>query len=188
MSHLSKFLSTALYLVATACAHADWASLDATNSLVSFVSVKNKDIAEVNTFDSVVGSISETGEVQITIDAASVNTGIGIRDERMKQHLFAVANYPNILISAQVDLNSIKQGAQRIQLPASLSLLGGQYDIELDVLVARHKTELTVSSAKPVLINAAQAGLTEGVARLAQLAGGISIGHSVPVSFTLSFK
>lgn len=187
MRHSKKLLFFVLLSIISTTNYADWASLDNAVSSVSFVSVKNKDIAEINTFDSVVGSISETGKVQISIDAASVNTGIGIRDERLMQHLFSVANYPNIVIEAQVDLNSIEHGAQRVQLPATLSLLGKQHSIELDVLATKHKTEITVSSAKPVLMNASQAGLTQAIAKLAELAGGVEIGHTVPVSFTLSF-
>jgi len=188
MRHLSKFAITILCFSATTWVHAEWARLDANTSSVSFVSIKNKDIAEVHSFDVLAGNISDSGDVQVTIDAASVNTGIAIRDERMKEHLFAVVRYPNILISAQVDIDSINHGAQRVQLPASLSVLGEQYNIELDVLVTKHKTELTVSSAKPVLINATQTGFAEGVLKLAELAGGITIGNTVPVSFALSFK
>lgn len=169
-------------------AQADWATLNSELSNVSFVSVKNQDIAEVHGFDSVSGSISESGAIQINIDPVSVNTAIGIRDERMKEHLFMVTRYPSIEINAQVNLESIQPGAQRIQLPATLSLAGKELLIELDVLVTSTDLDLTVSSATPVLIYTAQAGLTDGVAKLAELAGGISIGNAVPVNFALSFK
>ena len=168
--------------------HAQWATLDGVDSSISFVSVKNKDISEVHGFASITGSISDQGSVQISIDPASLNTGIQIRDQRMKEHLFAIVEYPEIEISAQVDLDQIQPGVQRLQLPASLSLVGQELPVVLDVLVASTETDLVVSSAKPVVIYASQAGLTEGIAKLAELAGDISIGHSTSVSFVLSFK
>ena len=178
----------AFFCIATSVfVQADWATVDAENSTVSFVSVKNKDIAEVHFFERVSGLISREGEVNIEIDASSVYTAIEIRDQRIKEHLFAVSVYPKIVIRAQLDTASLT-GVQRRQFPATLSLMGRDHQIQLDVLVAKLADQLTISSAVPILVSAAQVGLSDGVAKLAELAGGITIGDAVPVSFALSFS
>lgn len=190
MKRLSRLFYAVLLFVAVSAQSEiapPYASLDAEHSSVSFVSVKNKDISEVHTFGSIRGSISAAGTVQVSIDATSLDTGIQIRDERMREHLFAVADFPSIDIQAQVDLATLKLGAQRLQLPATLTLVGKQLDIQLDVLVVSTESGLTVSSVKPVVIYAAQAGLTAGIDKLAELAN-VRIGLSTPVSFALSFK
>lgn len=188
MRHLSKLLAVFAFLMAGHCLADAAYELDLANSSVSFVSVKNKDISEVHTFDSFSGSVSDTGAVLIRIDAESINTMIPIRDERMQEHLFSVASFPTIDIRAQVDLGSMQTGVQRMQLPTTVSLVGKDLAVQLDVLVSSSDAGLIVSSTKPVVVHAAQAGLAEGIAKLAELAGGISIGSSTPVSFVLSFE
>lgn len=188
MNHLRHSLIALAMLLLAVSGHAAPMTLDSQHSVVSFVSVKNKDIAEVHSFASLSGSISDEGAVLVSIDSASLSTGIPIRDERMKEHLFAVADFPAIEIQAQVDMQSIQPGNQRMQLSATVSLVGKELPIELDVLVNASESGLMVSSVKPVVVYAAQVGLIEAIAKLAELAGGISIGNSTSVSFVLSFN
>lgn len=187
----TKFLA-AITLSVFACyaavAQADWASLDPENSSVNFVSTKLKDISEVHYFKSMNGAISDEGAVTINIDAASINSGIEIRDGRMKEFLFAIADYPQITISAQVDLAALKPGVSRMEIPATLGLKGSDTAISLDAFVSVTESSVSVSSAKPVILFASQVGLSEGVAKLAELAGGIAVGGSVPVTFSLNFE
>ena len=169
-------------------ANTGWATLDPTGSSLSFVSVKNKDIAEAHVFERLSGSISTDGGVAILVDVASVNTGIEIRDQRMKEHLFNLAEYSEIRIDAQVDINILTEGVQNLQIPATLSLVGREVAVQLDVLANKSADDLIVSSAKPVILNADALGLSAGINTLAELAGGIAIGYSVPVSFSLRFE
>ena len=70
-------------------AQADWALND--SSRIGFVSIKNNSIGENNAFERVSGSISASGEVSLSVDLSSVETGIGIRNERLQKMLFEVA-------------------------------------------------------------------------------------------------
>ena len=71
-------------------AQADWALSD--SSRIGFVSIKNNSIGENNAFERVSGSISASGEVSLSVDLSSVETGVGIRNERLQKMLFEVAS------------------------------------------------------------------------------------------------
>ena len=80
-------------LLSIAPAHADWMVQD--TSQIGFVSIKNNSIGENNAFQRVSGSISEAGMVAVAIDLTSVETGVGIRNERLQTMLFDVASFPS---------------------------------------------------------------------------------------------
>jgi polyisoprenoid-binding protein YceI len=186
----SKFrimMGAAVMLGCTGLAQADWATLDSANSTVSYVSIKLNEISEVHSFNAVSGSISDSEKVSIQIEAASINSGIEIRDDRMREFLFAVTDYPEITISANIDINAIPSGVTRMQFPAIVTIKNIELPITVDAFVSLGPSAVTVSSATPVIVSTGQAGLSEGVAQLSELAGGIVIGSSVPVSFFLSF-
>ncbi len=185
-----KFLTIMGAAAVVACANfaqADWATLDPDQSSVTYVSTKLNDISEIHSFESLSGSISDSGEVTILIDAASVNSNLELRDERMREFLYAVMDYPTIAITASVDLDELMDSETRMQLPAQVDIKGTKFNVTIDAFVSIGSSGMTVSSAKPVIVFASQAGLTDGVAKLSELAGGIAIGGSVPVSFSLSF-
>ena len=182
-----SFVGAAVLLSCTTLVQAQWATLDADNSSVTYVSTKLNDISEIHTFDSMSGSISDSGEVTITIDAASINSGIELRDDRQREFLFEVASYPEITITAEIDLDALSEGASQMQFPAVVGLKSAEVPVTIDAFVSVSDSSITVSSAKPVILFVSAVGLTEGVAKLAELAGGIAIGGSTGVNFSLSF-
>lgn len=186
-NHLIRLIGAAMILGCTSWVQADWATLDPDNSTVSFVSIKLNEISEVHFFESIAGSISDTREVVIEIEAASINTGIEIRDERMQELLFSVVDYPKITIRAAIDVDALPSGLSRINFPATVRLKGVDLPITVDAFVSLGDSTVTVSSAMPVIVSNTEAGLSAAVAKLSELAGGIAIGGSVPVSFFLSF-
>ena len=186
MNRLIKIAVTAIVLAAANVAFAEVATLNSDKSSVSFVTTKVQDIQEVMHFGQVSGSISDEGNVVISIDPNSINTAIPIRDERMKEHLFNVVDFPNIGVSANIDLDNL-EGTSEKELPATLSILGAEFSINLKLLVSASGDQITAVSTEPVIVSAANLGLAEGVAKLGELAGGIWIGNSVPVSFALTF-
>lgn len=83
---MKKYAFIMLALIAfTQSALADWA-LQGDQSSINFVSVKANAVAEVSQFKKVAGTIDKQGNVKLSIDLASVDTGISIRDERMKKN------------------------------------------------------------------------------------------------------
>ena len=186
---ISKLLSIVgvASLIFAGSAQAQWATLDSENSSVTYVSTKLNDISEIHSFDSISGSISDSGEVVISIDAASINSGIELRDDRQREFLFEVASYPEITITTEVDVDGLSEGVSQIQFPAVVGLKSLEVPVTIDAFVTVTDSSVTVSSAKPVILLAASVGLTEGLAKLAELAGGIAIGGSTGVNFSLSF-
>lgn len=186
MKRLIKTAVTTLVLAGANMAFAELATLNSDQSSVSFVTTKVQDIQEVMRFDQLSGSISDEGDVVIRIHANSINTMIPIRDDRMKEHLFDVADFPVITVSTEIDTDSL-EGTSKRELSATLNLLGAEHSIDLNLLVSASGDQITVVSVEPVLVSAVNLGLAEGVAKLGELAGGIWISNSVPVSVALTF-
>lgn len=168
-------------------------SVDSEASELSYVSIKAGEIAEVNTFETVTGSISAEGAAEIAIDLSSVSTGVDIRDERMRDIFFAVADNPNATVTATIDpaaFETLSVGdSVSTELEGTLSLKGVEAPFATNVTITRAGPDkvLAVSDA-PVIVEAARFELTEGLAELQELAGLPSITPVVPVTFSLAFE
>lgn len=191
----------ALFLVA-ACSKApaepeavtsgEW-SVDSEASRLSYVSIKSGDIAEVNRFEEISGSVSANGEAEIEIDLSSIKTGVDIRDERMREIFFTVADYPTATVNAQINpeqFTDLEVGeSEQTTLEAELSLKGVETEFEAAVSVTRVSADrvLVVSDA-PVVLDANALELGDGLSQLQELAGLPSITPAVPVSFSIAFE
>lgn len=71
---------------------ADW-MLDKDQSVLNFITTKNASKTEVQSFDIMQGSIKQS-LATLTVDLSSVDTGIDIRDERLRE-LFLVKQISN---------------------------------------------------------------------------------------------
>lgn len=168
---------------------ADW-QINNDQSRLSFVSTKASHVGEVHTFTTLNGGIKDSGEVAITIPLTSLDTGIEIRNDRMQSMLFESGSFPNATLSATVDsaqLDSLAVGAVSQQtISANLNLHDQTIELELPVVIAKlADNRLLVSSWKPVILNAGDFALTEGIEKLRTVAGLPSISHAVPVNFVL---
>lgn len=186
----NQLLILAILFVALPCA-ASW-TLDNDASQVSFVSVKAGDAGEVHRFTQISGNVTEDGIASFTIQLASVDTLIPLRDERMRELLFETELFPTAELSTSIDsdlLTNLEPGdSVDYSATLTLDLHGKQMSIAAEMIVARlgdHR--LMVSSRKPVIINAASVGLVAGIESLREIAGLPSISKAVPVSFVLTF-
>jgi polyisoprenoid-binding protein YceI len=180
-----------LALLLAAPAQANWV-LNSDQSALSFVSTKAINIAEVHRFGTLSGGVSGDGKVALSIDLASVDTSIELRDERMREMLFDTSNYPVAKVTAMVDsavLNGLEPGESTdMAVEARVSLHGTERPVTMDVKVARvGDHSLIVTTNRPVIINAPEFALGEGVEALRAIAGLDSISLAVPVSFVLAF-
>ena len=178
-------------MVSTA-ALAGW-ELDPDNSSLSFVSTKANVAAEVHHFRSLQGKLSDTGEAQLQISLASVDTAIEIRDERMRDVLFETAQYPHATVTTKIDADAIDSLPVGASMPltaeAMLALRGIETAVTFNALVARlAEDRLLVTSTAPLVVNAAQVNLLDGVEKLREIAGLPSISPAVPVTFVLTFE
>ncbi|MGB7418373.1 MAG: YceI family protein [Erythrobacter sp.] len=167
--------------------------VDPSASKLSYVSVKSGEIAEVNAFERVSGTVSPEGEAVIVIDLASVSTGVDIRDERMRDVFFDVARNPQATVRAAIDpaaFEALGVGQSVEQtLGGTLALRGIEAPFEAEVAVTRTAEDRVMAvSTRPVIVTADALELTDGLAQLQELAGLPSITPMVPVTFTLVFE
>lgn len=184
-------LAALLALLLGSAARAEWV-LDGEESALTFVSTKAVNVAEVHRFGEMAGTVDEMGNVDVSIDLSSVDTGIEIRDQRMREMLFYTGEHPQATLSAKLDeeaLDKLNAGESvDTTLEAMLTLHGETRPLMLDVTIARTgESRALVATRKPVLINASEFNLAEGVEALRQVAGLPSISLAVPVSFVLVF-
>ena len=206
---LAAILPLALALGLSACAEPDvdlpeskataaplaegtWA-LDPAGSRLSYVSIKAGEVAEANRFDTLSGTVAEDGTASLDIDLASVNTGVDIRNERMREIFFDVAGNPKATVTAKLDPAAfaglaVGQSLTR-PLKASVTIKGASSDVETEVLVTRvAEDRVTVVPTAPVIISTDMFGLTDELGELRALAQLPSITPAVPVTFSLAFK
>lgn len=168
-------------------------SLVSDDSGMSFVTVKQGNIAEIGTFMSMDGTVLEDGAAEFIIVIDSLNTGNEIRDPRMRQFLFETDKYPYITVSAALDLdefNDMGIGERRTKLLAfDLDLHGLNSAKEAYVMVTRiGANKVLVENKAPVLVEASDFELDAGIEKLRELAGLESITPTVPVTFSLVFE
>jgi len=175
-------------------AASSWA-VDDKASEVTFVSVKSGDIAEVHSISQLSGSVvtSEQGEAEVNLKLhlASVDTGIAVRDERIREHLFETANFPTANVHGHLRASDYLNLAVGDSLEQSLDLVldlhGIRIPITVAVLVARlAEDRMMITSTRPLIVNAASLDLVQGIEKLRELAGLPSISNAVPVSLVLT--
>ena len=180
-----------LALAVPGVASAHW-SLNNDASSLTFVTVKAEHVAEVHTFDVLSGEIDDDGNVDITIELASVNTLIPIRNERMQAMLFESNLFPEGNITAQVDLDALAAmdagSSHTMQLNFSLAMHDMSRSYTAEVMVTRLEGGLVASTLKPIIVTAEEFNLQSGVEALREVAGLPSISMAVPVTFTVVFE
>ncbi|MBF7074368.1 YceI family protein [Glaciecola sp. MH2013] len=186
----TKPVLIALGLLLSSAVNADM-TLDAESSSISFMSTKNANFSEQHTFDSFTGSLNDKGELVITIDMASVNTMIPIRNERMKSMLFKVSDYnqANFVAKVDKDLTSLAPGERKTAtVKGDMTIVGNTVPVSFDVnVVGLAGNKLSVTTTKPTILSTSSFGLDEGVASLQNIAGLNSISTAVPLSFSVVF-
>ena len=168
-------------------------SVDTDRSSLSYVSIKSGEVAESNSLSGFSGSVSAQGAANIEIDLATVETKVDIRNERMRDVFFQVADYPTAIVTAQIDpaaFEALGVGQSITQpLEATLNVKGVEAPIGTQVAITRtSENAVLVTSVEPVIVYADALELTEGLAQLQALAGLSSITPVVPVSFSIAFE
>jgi hypothetical protein len=161
-------------------------------SRLSFISIKKGSVAEVHKFSHLSGSVNDQGSVEVTIQLASVDTAVPIRDERMRDILFQTNMFPTADVTAKVDpaeFTGLVSGQFRnteTEITVSLHGQSKQYKAAVSVVKLRGGS-LMVSTIHPITVNAGDFELAKGVEELRKLAGLDAISNAVPVSLVLVF-
>lgn len=171
---------------------ADW-KVNNAFSHVNFVSVKKSAIGEAHTFKQVAGTLTEAGTFTLSIPLETVETNIPIRNERMRAHLFETDKFPELMLSAKIDMKQVsglKVGESVVlNINADIGFHGVDQLVPVSAMVTRSAdNKLLVNSVKPVIVSPKTFGLEAGVLKLQALAKLPSITMSVPVSFVLTLE
>ena len=185
-----RFLLSLLAVLALP-AQANW-YLDNESSRISFVTTKNASISEVQRFLVLHGKVDGKGLAQLQLELDSVSSGIPLRDERMRQELFQVQQFPEAQVTAQINLrpiNDLANGAQiELLLPVTVSLHGQQHTYNAELLATRlDERRFQVVTLEPLVLNAEDFNLAPGLDSLRKVAGLSAISFSVPVGAVLIF-
>jgi len=169
---------------------ADWV-LDKAPSVLNFTTTKNASKTEVQSFDVMQGSIKQ-GLATLTVDLSSVDTGIDIRDERLRKLFFNIAKFPQATVSLKIDaadIKAIKLGySQEMTLDAVIDLHGVKQTLPVVVQVIKlNEDKLLVFSKQPLIIQLSKFNLLEGLNKLREIAKLQSINRDIPVTFSLLF-
>jgi polyisoprenoid-binding protein YceI len=188
---LVKTIALMLLAGTTLSAQANW-YLDGESSRLSFISTKNANISEVQRFLVLHGKVSPKGLAEVEVELDSVNSGIPLRDERMRKELFDTKTFPEALITTQIDLgpiNDLASGAQlELRLPVTVNLHGKTHEYNAELLATRlDDRRFQVVTLEPLVINAADFDLAPGLESLRKVAGLSAISLSVPVGAVLIF-
>ena len=186
---MKNLLLLVICLMTSAHVLAGWV-IDPDGSYVGFASVKNDLIAENHSFTNVTGTIEDSGNAKIVIALASVETLIPIRNERMQAILFEVAQYPEVTVTANLNLDgftSLGLGESETDtILLDVNLHGTNLSKNVLVKVIRSSdTSYEITSLGPIVIHASQFALSDGLESLRKVAGLQSIDLTVPVTFDL---
>lgn len=170
---------------------ADW-TLDASNSNISYGTIKNGMIGENNTFKTVSGTIDNDGHIDISINLASVDTQLELRDERMRDIVFKVAEYATANLTGDMNLqahNDQEVGTSRvIEATIGLELVGQKVEHDVMLVVTRlGENKVMVVPHGVIFIDVEDYDLLDAIEELRNLAGLDTIETVVPMSFYLTF-
>ena len=173
-------------------AQSNWA-LDPTASTLTYQSVKKNTIVETNKIRNISGTLSSDGDAKVTFDLNSVDTGIDLRNVRMRFLFFETFQYPTAVVAAKVDPAAFAdlptKRRMTAHIPFHLNLHGIEKDLTADVVVTMiTDASVSIASASPVAVRAEDFGLLPNIDKLQQAANVTNIVPIASVSFDFVFN
>jgi polyisoprenoid-binding protein YceI len=175
--------------------------IDGAKSNLNFVTTKAGQpgvaaISETQVFKRFAGGLDAQGKMTLMIDLASVDTGVEIRDERMRTMLWNVKATPQAIFTAQLgatalaSINSTSDaGGGDVDVAGELQMAGQTKPITAKLRVNRVGTnQLLVVTRSPIIVNSNDFGLKAGVEALREVMGLNVLSPSAPVNFALQLS
>lgn len=177
--------------IPAAVAAPSW-TLDSSASTLTYQSVKKNTVVETNKLRNLSGSITPDGAATVTIDLNSVDSGIDIRDVRMRFLFFETFKFPAATVTTKVDpaLFAELPAKRRIKLnvPFTLDLHGLSKEFHANIVVTMIGDGLvSVASESPVEIKVEDFGLLPAIEKLEKAADVSNIVPIASVSFDFVF-
>lgn len=192
--HCVLRIAAAVAFVASAgAAHAqDWI-LNAAASKLTYQSVKKNTVVETNSIRNISGTLTEDGQAKVVFDLDSVDTGIDLRNVRMRFLFFETFKFPKAEVTAKVDPAAFadlpSKRRMSSKLPFVLNLHGVDKSLEANVVVTMITDDMvSVASESPVAVNVADFGLLPNIEKLQTAANVTNIVPTASVSFDFVFN
>jgi polyisoprenoid-binding protein YceI len=148
-------------------------------------------VTETMQFKRFDGGLDAEGRISLNIDLSSIDSGIGIRDERMQSMLWNVGQYPSVSFSGQIKPDALPTKAGEtvvLEVQGELTMAGQRKPIIALLQVSVWQDRWLVGTRKPIVVKADDFGLTAGVESLRAIMGLNYLSSSVPVTFQLELK
>jgi len=186
------FFCAVAFCPAVASAAGGW-TLDPAQSTLTYQSVKKNTIVETNTIRNITGEISPAGDAKIVFDLNSVDTGVDLRNVRMRFLFFETFQYPTATVTAKVDPAAFADLATKrrmvVPLTVTLSMHGVEKELPTKVAVTMvTDTLVSVASQAPVAVQVADFGLLPAIEKLERAANVTNIVPTASVSFDFVFS
>jgi outer membrane protein OmpA-like peptidoglycan-associated protein/polyisoprenoid-binding protein YceI len=166
--------------------------LDPARSHVYMHSEKLEHVFEKHQFTSVSGNVDKNGHAVVTIDLGSLETGIDLRNVRMRFLLFETFKFPNAVITADLDKAKLRALATKSEitypLTVKVDMHGVSREIKTEVSIKRTSdTTVTVATVHPIGVGIDTFDFRKNLAKLVDAMGGIHIVPAASVSFGFTF-
>ncbi len=186
-----RYLALLLLFVSSVAAAQSW-TLDPQHSFLSFITTKDASISDHHGFSQLTGAVDGDGKAGLRVGMSSVESNIDKRNKRIREHLFEVVEYPEAIASLSLPaklLEQLKVGESFTRsMNVRLDLHGQNRVVRAELYVLQLRPDVVeVSTSQPLIINAHEFGMQNGLLKLIELAGLKSIASEVPVTFRLRF-
>jgi OOP family OmpA-OmpF porin len=170
----------------------DW-TLDPAASKLTYQSVKKNTIVETNSIRNISGTLTEDGRGKVVFDLDSVDTGIDLRNVRMRFLFFETFKYPTATVTVNLDPSAYAELASKrrmtTKVPFKLDLHGVEKDLEASVVVTMiTDTMVSIASESPVSVKVEDFGLLPNIDKLQTAANVTNILPVASVSFDFVFN
>ena len=157
-------------------------------STLSFATIKLEYVVEAAKITNISGQIDNNGILNIALPIKHIDTGIGLRNQRLNELFFNAANFPDAKVSAKLPEGLLLEDSfmRQLTLPAQVTIFGQTQELNFTVNILKKGGDIAVSTVQPTIVRAKQFGIpSDNLNALASTVGGIAISDSVPVSFSL---
>lgn len=189
---MRAFLSLYLALVITdQTLAADRFELDPAISVVSFATIKKQYVVEPATMTSLSGQVKANGLTHLYLPINQLDTGVALRNQRLRTIIFDSGQYPNIILTAQVppELLTTESVISQISLPISVTLRDQTTTFDVPLNIINTGDLIVIASVEPFIVDVHKLNVTKTqMIRLADTVGAIAIASQIPVSFSLLFR
>src|SRR5262245_14475496 len=186
------WLALLLFAAPQAFAGPAWI-LDPANSTLTYQSVKKNTIVETNTIRNIAGRIDPDGNAKVQFDLDSVDTGIDLRNVRMRFLFFETYSFPTATVTLKLDpaqfADLVKVRRMTVPLTFTLNLHGVDKELKGDAIVTMlTEGSVSVASKAPIAVHVEDFGLLPNIDKLQQAANVTNIVPTASVSFDFVFN